>query len=331
MNGVRVFAAAAVTLIATVFSGVSGGHAQPTGRSLNIRISWITPGPNTVLFEGSSPFDKTASQFVAPVALDQGAAVHDIAVVYGAFQVPLRVVVGPQRDRDMMFTVTGPSFSGCDLPTVRKLATASPAGTLEERLALLISARRLIGLCSGLAREQPKLVRKYYELSCSLAGDRGGFFAIHADATERFAGLEETPYTKKTLEDCRGRGVGPEIGRIWRAAQAAQARGDSVAVAALIQDLLAKSTDEAWQDGFEAQHLTPTDIHELEVMDLKSRQNSAARERDFDRAIELNDQLQSLRTDGEYTDAFSNVGVTGGLLGEERANFEGGRAAAAGP
>jgi hypothetical protein len=288
-------------------------------------------GLKKVRFDGAEDFDERPTHFEATLSTASGPRLYDIALDFGAYQVPLRLISGQRHGQPLRFKVTAPEYVQCERPTVNTIAARAPSGTIDERLDLLVRARRLLDLCGGSAYqyERPKLVLKYYEANCALA-TRGSSFVIHDDARMRLAGIPRTQAVRDAETGCNGRGIGVALNGQWSDARDALDRGDHAAAFATAEDLLGKLDDPKWKEGFAAQRLNGDLVRELKVVALVGEQNAVAHDTP-NRAVEINDQLLTLRADDEFAIAMDKVGATRQRLDADRVYLKGLAAAAAGP
>lgn len=299
---------------------IVASQAAPAGGKVQV---WRgTPGPQSVRFDGEGDFTPHDTYFEAVLPAATGPELRDIAIGFAGYEVPLRLIAARDGGRTIRFTVAAPRYTQCERPDVQAVMHTAPSGTIDERVGLLIRIRRLIDLCRAQAYVVPKLELKYYEVSCSLAGDRNSFFAIHQDAKERFVRLERTSFTQQTDRDCRGRGTGGALHDQWSGAVAALGQGEHAAAVSAAEDMLAKVGDPKWQDGFVTQGLNSDRVRELKVMALAAEQNAVAR-RDPDRAIAVNDELRALHKDDDFKGTMEKLGVSEQRLVTDRSYLEG--------
>ncbi|UIP07901.1 hypothetical protein LY632_05755 [Erythrobacter sp. SDW2] len=290
--------------------------AQDAKKSITVQTR--QPLAKEVKFDGGDSFSAQSGNYVTSVSITDGSVTRDVSIRFDQFEVPLRLIVSPRRSGNISFAVQGPSFTGCERADVMRVAGARFTGTIDERLKLLIEARRLIDLCSGLANEQAKLVRAYYGASCSLAGDPDTFFAIHRDASERFRALPDSPQKRSTLNDCRGRGLKTDVAKAWELAK----RASPAEAQTLIDELLLKVDDPEWQDGFAAARINGELVARLQVSNLKDQQIEASQADDLASAIAYTDKLEQLKGEDRFKVAFRKEGVTSALLERDRDWFE---------
>lgn len=275
-----------------------------------------------VRFDGSGSFDPKANFFETEVQLLSGAEIRDVIIKFDEFEVPVRLVISPRRPGDIRFSVSRPNFRTCETSDIHRVTRASTSGSIDERLSLLVQSRRLMQLCRQFNAEYTKLVRRYYEANCALAGVRPAMFAIHQEAKEEFEKLPNNQLKRKTREDCKGRGTGADIEIAYN--QALKYGPDAQALAA---ELLTKANDPNWQDGFTAARINAQTIKELEVVRIKREQDKASAQNELTTALNYNSELVTLAGDDEYKSIFTSksqggIGVTLELLARDRAWFE---------
>lgn len=312
-----------------ILSGLPGtareAAPQPETAAETIQVMRGPQGPRAVRFDGSaSDFTPGTTYFEGSMPAAPSARLYDIVLDFGSYQIPMRLISGQRAGQSLRFSVTAPEYVQCERPTVDLIGARAPSGTIDQRVDLLVRARRLIALCDNPAYAsyvQPKLVLKYYEASCALATE-GSSFAIHKDAQDLIRRIPRTDAVNRALADCSGRGTGRVLNGQWSLALAALDQGEHAAAASAAEDLLAKIDDPNWQDGFAAQKLNVDRLRELKVMALVGEQNAAVRAAP-DHAAQINDTLFALRDDKDFAATMNKVGVTATRLGADRAYIQG--------
>jgi len=315
-----------------ILSGLPGtareAAPRPEAAVETVQVVRSPNGPRAVRFDGAADFTQGTAYFEGSMPAAPSARLYDIVLDFGSYQIPMRLISGQRAGQSLRFSVTAPEYVQCERPTVDLIGTRAPSGTIDQRVDLLVRARRLIALCDNPAYAsyvQPKLVLKYYEVSCALATE-GSSFAIHKDAQDLIRRIQRTEAVNRALADCSGRGTGRVVNGQWSLALTALDQGQHAAAASAAEDLLAKIDDPNWQDGFAAQKLNGDRLRELKVMALVGEQNAAARAAP-DHAAEINDTLLGLRDDKDFAATMDKVGVTGKRLDADRAYIKGLQAA----
>ncbi len=303
----------ATGLTAAAVSPVFAQEAKKT-----IIVETPDPGARAVWFDGSDAFSRQDFTHSTTVSTAEGSVAKDISIDFNGFDLPLRLIISPRRSGNLAFAVARPRFTSCADADVRRVSGAAVTGSINERLNLMAEARRLIQLCGTVESVVPKLVRKYYEASCSLAGDTPPIFEIHRDAAVRFRQLPDSPAKRTTLANCNGRGQGADLRLTWNLANAS----DPAAARLLTAELLEKAHDPEWQDGFAAARLSADLVERLEVNLIKQQQIEASNTNDLASAISYTDELDKLARDREFSDAVKAEGVTTEALARDRTWFE---------
>ncbi|WP_155647225.1 hypothetical protein [Erythrobacter donghaensis] len=307
----------AMTIAAfAALAAASPGFAQEAKKAIIVETP--DPGAREVRFDGTETFSRQNFTHTASVSLGGGSVAKDISIDFGDFDLPLRLVISPRRSGNLAFAVARPRFTTCTGADVRRVSQAAVTGSTNERLSLMAEARRLIQLCGVLPNEVPKLVRKYYEASCSLAGDSPPIFEIHRDAATRFRQLPDSPEKRTALGNCTGRGQGADVRQTWSLAKTS----DPAAARLLTAELLEKARDPEWQEAFDAVSIDAELVERLEVNLIKQQQIAASRESDLAAAIGYTNELERLARDEEFGDAVRAERLSTEGLEKDRAWFE---------
>jgi hypothetical protein len=288
-----------------------------------IRVQWDGPPPTRVSFDGGADFDLHGDFFEGRRPAKGMWALQKLAIVYGTYEVPLRVItrVG---EPDLKFRVFNAQYGQCDPDEVNTIYRASLEGTVNARIAAMMRARRLVELekdpCPTLERR--KMAKMYFRLNCSLARDKDAFIALSEEAAGRYEELAVTPDEKREARSCSGVGEAGPLRQLLLARNAAKQEGDIGRFNALNAELLQHVGEDAWQSGFQALRLNVDNLRTSQVDALYDRQIDAGKGGRMEEALQLNSELLGLKARPEFRAAFSAAHVNGSLLQRDRSHYQ---------
>lgn len=307
----------ATLLAATLAIGPGGampsaGTRAPAANmvSVTIRVNAEQDPPSRVSFDGSGDFEPLGNSFVGKREFRGSFALSDLAVAYGSYVFPLRVLNRADTPEQPL-RVYKAAYGNCEPADVDAVFNAAETGAVDSKVQIIMRAHRLLDLGSCPVSQQRRLTRKYYRVSCALAQDPRSSIRISDDAANRMRVLPNpTPADQALLARCRGAGLAQVLGDFYASVAEARVRGDAAVLASVGDQLSVFASEEEWDEAFEGARITRQQVRELEGGRLLTLQQAAIRSGDIAQAVSINDQMRELKGDEAYREAFDRVGIT---------------------
>lgn len=310
-------------LALSMLASVPQADGAPSAATGAIRIEWDKPRPDRIIFEGKDDFIRRQQEFEGRFRPTGRWMLHNLAIAYGAYEVPLTVLSGADG-APVRFRVHGASYSTCDRKAVTAIWSKKPIGTVNDRIALMMDARRLLEVSGDAcpALETRKMVKAYFRANCALAQDAESAIVMSRDAQDRYRAIATTPQEKTEAESCRGKAES-RILRPLLAAQAVAAKGlDKTELDRVSRELLAYAGDPAWSQGFDALRIDADYVRAMHLRALYDMQLQAGRQGDPEQALELNQNLSRLETRADFRTAFDRTLLSKDRLTEDGALYQ---------